>query len=422
MESFIKSKQVDQTHKLENIVCLWEKITEKDEVIIHLHASRNWPPVANDIFLILKEFNKRKYLKKVIGIYQPYVPLLRTLNYWLSWLDEQDITYILKNIKFIEWNLFDENFKLNKDICFKLSNELTIEFNVLIELFFNPLIKYIKRQDFLICEENFINLLYDQLDDHIIDWKIKFSTWLNKLWENLINHFIGQFWLPQFELIEAEDLYKKHSTCIWERKNWTFTTTKLYERNITLLENTKKQIRNHFKRHKLITKETISRWFMILLSKCWSDSYFSQLNNSSNIFKKRFNTKTWIYEFETMEEIYNLIDEHIINILFFSNIQWYEKSKKDIHSVTESTVEEVLYCISWESMIDLIFEYANKNNLSIVLQRFLRDWTRAYAKYDANLKKYNQIPTDFSTVNIWNSNEFEMFDKNLVLSLSYLKS
>ncbi|EKE26127.1 MAG: hypothetical protein ACD_4C00419G0003 [uncultured bacterium (gcode 4)] len=73
-------------------------------------------------------------------------------------------------------------------------------------------------------------------------------------------------------------------------------------------------------------------------------------------------------------------------------------------------------------MIDLIFEYANKNNLSIVLQRFLRDWTRAYAKYDANLKKYNQIPTDFSTVNIWNSNEFEMFDKNLVLSLSYLKS
>lgn len=424
MESYIKPQIDSWDSKNEILIRLLQQYNElsgSPDSIIHLHTSRNWPPVSNDFFLIKKEYERNNALRKVVWLYQPYVPVLKTINYWISGLEDNDVKYILKNIKFLEWHLFDENFKLNWNVAYRLSDDIDVEVNLLIKVFFLPLVKYIEQQGFSISETKFIDLFLQEIGPYCANWVTKFSTWMNKLWESLINYFAELCQLPKFELVESIDLYASHITHTSDKNDWNLISTELYNKSIKLLLNTKEQIQKHFRKHKKINKEIVSTWLIMLLSKKWPDWYFSQLNNTSNIFKSRLNAESWTYDFESLEQIYSTIDEYIIDMMFFSNIQWYEKSKKNMQWTIQETKHSLLCYISWESMIDLVFEYANKHNLPIVLQKFLRDWTWAYLKYEKNINNYPSIPIAFSSIDTRNLNEFNLFDKNLIFALSYLR-
>lgn len=71
-----------QTEK--RILAMSKKGDAMPAEIIHLHASMSGPPVANQLFLIKKEFERNPNLKRIIGVHQSFVPTAKLLNYWLS--------------------------------------------------------------------------------------------------------------------------------------------------------------------------------------------------------------------------------------------------------------------------------------------------------------------------------------------------
>ena len=228
-------------------------------------------------------------------------------------------------------------------------------------------------------------------------------------------------WLPKLETLILDDLYGDSKSHYINKKDWRDISLENYKKYIILLNNCKKQVGKHFKKHKSFDAKIITTGLKILFEKKWNDSYVKMLDEFGDMFKKKYDENDSLFSFKSLEEVYDFIDAYTIDFIFFSNIQWWDKSKKNISSVFGETKKELLSYISWELMIDLIFEFSNQNWLPIILQRFSRDWNMIYDNYKKNIKKYG-TSVDFSEVNIWNKKEFDMFDKNLVFGLNYLKT
>lgn len=66
--------------------------------LVHLHASRNGPTLANELYLALTERRRHPNLKEIIGVVQPNAPIAKFLDYWTSGLSDQATHQVFKGL------------------------------------------------------------------------------------------------------------------------------------------------------------------------------------------------------------------------------------------------------------------------------------------------------------------------------------
>lgn len=372
----------------------------KPTEIIHLHACRSGPFLANEVYLSKKEKQKNQKLKKIIGFIHPFGLFIRYLNYWLAGLNEKTSTKILNNLIFEEGRFLDSRFLLNPEIAFSLAENLHINWSNGIDIFIDPLLK-----DYSELFKNLqpsVSLWYQNLRDLHKNRVLNFAEFVIFSSQFIVNKYLHFYKLPEveFQNIESGLVYpyikKSINFSFWQQQS-KFMFLKRLRREKQAQAEIKKRLKSY---NRPIKFNEFLRVVEILKSK--KNRAISKISNISPELCYGF----ILYKRGYLE----------------SELQGIFNNFEDIYSAVRFSIESNnsgLPFITGEDMIELCFMIALKTSRTLVLQKLMRP---NYNKYKEMFVKYNFVTTDKSSCVVWDINSFPEFDLNLIFGLKYLKN
>lgn len=368
--------------------------------IVHMHASRSGPLVANDIFLSLAEARKNPSLKRIIGVFQPFPTTAKILSYWTASLSTETVSQIIDT-------LARHHFIANIDGEFSLENlrreasSHVASWKIMVEAFAKPVFN--ESQGFFLSA-GYDHSCYEELmTRHDNDFLIDFESALLEISMNMVNTPLAKLGLPVIDVMRFDfDFYSSFDLRGIDKNNMTDFAerglTKQSSRRYNALAEIAKRLRPFNGRP--VTHERVLAEYETLKSK--STSSCSAVELSDELLKTYFQVGIDSRELMLVDEL----NDRIIAIL-------------DAHkrSLTEYKNGRVPY-LDGQAMIDVCFAVAKKLETPLALQEFIRPG--GYDRYTNQSELHPEVVLTSSAARIWDTNTFPEFDLNLVQGLHYL--
>lgn len=372
----------------------------KPTEIIHLHACRSGPFLANEVYLSKKEKQKNRKLKKIIGFIHPFGLFIRYLNYWLAGLDEKTSTKILNNLVFEEGRLLDSKFLSNPKIAFSLAENLHINWSSGIDIFIDPLLE--DYRGLFKSLQPSVSSWYQNLRDLHKNQVLNFTEFIIFSSQFVVNKYLYFYKLPEVEFQNIESglvspcIKKSINFSLWQQQS-KFMFLKRLRREQQAQAEIKKRLKSYNRPIK-----------------------FNEFLRVVEILKSKKN--------RAISKIRNLSLELCYSFILYkrgyleSELQGIFNNFEDIYSAVRFSVESNtsgLPFITGEDMIELCFIIALKTNRTLILQKLMRP---NYNKYKEMFAKYPFVTTDKSSCVVWDIDSFPEFDLNFIFGLKYLKT
>lgn len=372
----------------------------KPTEIIHLHACRSGPFLANEVYLSKKEKQRNRKLKKIIGFTHPFGLFIRYLNYWLAGLNEKTSTKILNNLIFKEGRLLDYQFLLNSKIVFSLAENLHINWSSGIDIFIDPLLE--DYSGLFKSLQPSVSSWYQSLRNLHKNRVLNFTEFIIFSSQFVVNKYLHFYKLSEIEFqnIEPELVYphirKSINLSRWQQQS-KFLSLKRLRREQHAQAEIKKRLKSY---NRPIKFDEFLRIVEILKSK--KNRAISKIRNLSPRLSYNFILHRRGYLESELQKIFNKFE--------------------DIYSAVRFSIESNnsgLPFVTGEDMIELCFKKALKTNKTLILQKLIRP---NYSKYKEMFIKYPTVTTDKSSCVVWDTSNFPEFDLNFIFGLKYLKS
>ena len=367
--------------------------------IYHMHASRQGPFNANEIYLAIQEKSIHPELEIINGVLQPSGTVSKFLNYWLAGLGSNLVDRILSKLVINSKKPLE-----NRKLDLKLLNSLASEVYGNGERLFNSLVQPILEEHSIELSrvgfkqrdlEGLRAMLYDE-DLSLEDMLISSSEYLINIplkkhrqpvfrMKRLKPRAIGDL---SFKYISKDFLVKEHLRLIGKKK-------RQYNSAYSFILKELKGYGEEFP-----SPEKLERIF----KRCSrADKSFSNLSISSEEVRAIFDNVGIVNK----EKILSAEEGILLSILA------YTKCIKDRQGGSDT-----IQYLDGKNMIQAMFETASANRSQLVLQEFIRGTD--YSVYERLISKYSNLDVRISACRTWDTNKFPEFDSNLVRGFRYL--
>lgn len=351
--------------------------------LFHMHASRQGPAVSNEVMLSIKEYERNKNLKKIIGIQQPGGTVAKYLFYWLSGLNNDTVGEIFYRLGID---------KSMTEVLPSSAFDFQIDDNKFRYVFVEPLFAAYKS----LFELAGIN--YDQIK------KLSSSSTPENL-ASLMTHYsvailnlaLSKKALPIIEVRsvnEYPDIYIPN----------------LRYADHSLLKSFSKQAVIKKKRQKKHAVDFIKKDLSVYV-KAPSKYQISRIINRFNSNLSHKNIKILPKDVMSVFSLGEVDDNSVME-----NICAVERQYKKC--LTDNTVNSMY--IGGESMVFVMFQVAARqaHDSYLAKQEFMRGFN--YQHYVKLINDYPDLQTCFSAFRTWDTDLFPEFDTNFVFGLKYL--
>ncbi len=373
------------------------------EEIIHLHASRGGPLLANDIFLSINEYKTNRKLKFIYGYIQPYNPVSKYFNYWFSGFEEEIVKKMLFQLKVNGKSILNNQGFLNPEIINDLASNVWVNWeNLIISLFLPIYEKYFEE----FREVNFLDDDLKSLKNLHTNKKVDFESGIINMSMFIVNTILTKKNLPKiiFKKINKKKINKNNYFV--NKIKWVSNFNKILaekkEFNLQTLNYIFKKIKSF--NNKLPNKKIIKE----IIKNAKKKPYLGANNLDSDellkIIIESFNKKTNKIK----------LNPSVIEQINYSLNSYKETMYDKIFKKNDFLV------IDGKSMLEICFDLASEENKILVLQRFMRGGEKEL--YAPLIKKYPNLELMNSSCCVWNPKEFPEFDLNLIFGLKYVAS
>ncbi len=368
--------------------------------ILHMHASRCGPLVANEFYISRKEKERNPELQTIYGVFQPFGTTARFLNYWFAGLPQKTCEQILYALRFKKRPIFKEQV-LDANFLTSLAGEVTGEWAELCAALFSPIFNRYKT-DLLrggFTQNNLVALLELHTGK-----TVTLETAMLEISKTVINTVLANAHLP---VINLYTLGATHQN-LMQKKHINHAS---YQQAFFIgLERIQRRYENAYME--------LARKIKSYNGKFPPESKFATIYARLRQKSNRACSKVSISYADVKAKLEN---SHISRpqLPFNEYITSAIKAFMVCMQPSQTAPDDIPYFVG-EGMIEACFEIAMRNNICLVLQRLMRG--SDYRKYEELLNKYPRLDAAVSAGCTWNISEFPEFDFNFVRGIKYVVS
>jgi hypothetical protein len=368
--------------------------------LVHLHACRSGPLVANDIFLAIAEREKNPHLNEIVGIFQPFPTTAKMLSYWFAGLQAHTLDRIIAELIKADFLIEGENLSLQE--LAKLAQDQTAPYRVMVKAFAEPVLDD-ARDQFVSC--GFSAEQYNKLLNLFSpDQPVSLETALVAMSTHIVNSLLEHSGLPRFTIIQHQsnffDQYDRKFVDVHSlAENASGALAKQKGRRDAAFGEIAKRLKPFNGR--AVSLERIKREYGIVRQK--PKSACSAIDIPDAVLQDRF-----IGDIDA-RDAYRAMD---VQDLIIAVLDGHK------HSFTQDPTDAYSYVDGIE-MIQVCFDYARQHSTPIALQEFIREGS-GYERYAELHDRYPDVVLTRSATTVWNVETFPEFDLSLTRGLAYL--